>query len=96
MLTTTGDEIGSVEIDLAFADLAETRLTPLAHQLGIDPEQVKRVATNMIRNFKICKEQFGTEISMGQPDKRIRIPVISETMSLQSENIVRGKMIFKK
>lgn len=96
VLIGAGYEIGSVEIDMAFAKLAEERLRPFAAQLHLDADQVSRAAEKMIREFKSCKESFGTEVSMMQPQKRIRVPIIAETVSLGSADIVRGKMLFKK
>lgn len=85
-----------MEIDVAFTELAEKRLRPVARQLNLDADQVRRAADKMTRDFKSCKEQFGTEASMMQAKKRIRIPIISEATSLESAGIVRGKMVFEK
>jgi hypothetical protein len=91
-----GYEIGSVEIDIAFRELAERRLRAAARQLNLDSSQVSHAADEMTREFKGCKERFGTEESMLQDKKRIRIPVISESTSLGSHEIIRGKMVFDK
>jgi hypothetical protein len=91
-----GFEIGSVEIDVAFRDLAERRLKAAARQLNLDSGQVSHAADEMTREFKGCKERFGTEESMLQDQKWIRISAISESTSLQSHKIIRGKMVFEK
>jgi hypothetical protein len=96
-LIEAGDEIGSVEIDLAFADLVEDRLMAVAHQLPIYRNSIRKLAEKMTRkDFKACKEEFGTETSMSKNDKRIEIPGIPDTFTLPGANIIRGKLVFQK
>ena len=86
-----------MEIDLDFADLVEKRLSPVAQQLNMHPSKVRKVADRMTRkDFKACKEEFGTRMSLIQNEKRIEIRGISETISIPSANIVRGHLVFKK
>ncbi len=96
-LTKTGDEVGSVEIDLDFADLVEQRLSPFAQQLKLNPGELETVVIEMTRkDFKLCKEEFGTSLSMSQSQKRIEIPCISDNVSIPSAKIVRGALVFEK
>ena len=60
-------------------------------------EKLQTIITEMTRkDFKLCKEEFGTPMSMSQAQKRIEIPRISDNVSIPSAGIVRGALVFQK
>lgn len=96
-LIDAGDEIGSVEIDMDFADLVERRLMAAGQQHDLSPHTVRKVAEKMSRSrtgFRGYKEEFGTEDSLSRPEYRIEMPGLSDTFTVESANIIRGKMVF--
>lgn len=98
-LITAGDEIGSVEIDMAFADMVRERLLNFQKQLprNMDEHEIQNLADRMARkHFRSHKEEFGEEDTMLRPEKSVDIPGFSETFSLPQARISRGKMVFTK
>jgi hypothetical protein len=92
-----GDEIGSVEIDLMFADLVEARLRQFAHHEDLKSLDLRKVAEKMSTSrtgFRGYKEEFGTEDSMSRPEYRIELPGLPSTFTIEAAGIYGGKMVF--
>jgi hypothetical protein len=88
---TTGDEIGTLEIDMYFCTMAEHRLAPKS-QLQTD---IKDVASAMTSSFQRHRDDFGTDHSMLQQTKAIAVPGFPETFDSEVLRIRRGRMIFE-
>lgn len=92
-----GLELGSVEVDLAFEDLAFERLKSCASQLGLSHKACEKVARKMAREaFRPFKENFGTDSSDRQTWKRIDIPGISDTISIPYAGLRSGGLMISK
>ena len=92
-----GLELGSVEIDLAFENLALERLEQSAVELGLSPQKCEKVVRTMARqNFRPHKENFGSEMSDRQSLKRIDIPGVSDSVSLPHAGIRSGGLMITK
>lgn len=92
----SGDEIGSVEIDIAFAHLAEARLQQAAPHIDLDPETIPKVVNKMARTtFKVIKEEFGNEDQQYLPERNIPIPGISVRASSDAGDVQKGKLVLK-
>jgi hypothetical protein len=99
LANSLGDEIGSVEIDLAFQQLAKQRLQPLLRHFGHDQLWLTVASEQMTRSeFQILKEEFGTADSNEFPDFRIPIPGIPSTSSLRTADtiVTRGKLVISR
>ncbi|KIW66690.1 hypothetical protein PV04_05998 [Phialophora macrospora] len=91
-----GDEIGSVEIDVAFAKLAQERLEEAAPYIDLDPDTIPAVVKKMCKSaFKIVKEEYGNEDSIHLAVSTIPIPGISNRVSSQVGDIQRGRLVLK-
>lgn len=80
-----------------FADLVERRLLAARPDLQMNPYAIRKLAEKMSRSrdgFRGKKENFGDEDSMSRSEFSIEMPGISDTVSLPSANVIRGKMIF--
>jgi hypothetical protein len=94
--TPVGDEIGSVEIDLAFAKLASERLREAAPYIGLDHYSIPGLVKKMCKSsFKILKEEYGSEDSLHLAVRTIPIPDISGRTSSEVGNIQRGKLVLQ-
>lgn len=92
-----GLELGSVEVDLAFEDLAFERLKSCAHELSLSHKACEKVARKMAREaFRPFKENFGTDSSDRQAWKRIDIPGISDMISIPYAGIRSGGLMVSK
>jgi hypothetical protein len=91
-----GDEIGSVEIDLAFANLASERLREAAPYIGLDHYAIPALVKKMCKStFKVIKEEYGSEDSLHLVVRTISIPDISSRTSSEAGNIQRGKLVLQ-
>ncbi|KIW94189.1 uncharacterized protein Z519_05505 [Cladophialophora bantiana CBS 173.52] len=91
-----GDEIGSVEIDVAFARLAEERLLQAAPYIGLEPSSITSVIKKMCKGgFKVIKEEYGTEDSDHLHVRAIVIPGIAGHLSSEAGDIQKGKLMLK-
>ena len=86
-----------MEIDLAFSVLAEERLRRFASRLSLYEDQIMPLVVDMVRSdFRMYKEEFGTEDSMSLADYRIDIPTIPRDFDLAEANIRRGKLVLSR
>jgi len=91
-----GLELGSVEIDLAFENMALERLERSAPELGLSKQKCEKVVRTMARqNFRPHKENFGSDMSDRQSMKRFDIPGMSDSVSIPHVGIRSGLMITK-
>lgn len=92
-----GLELGSVEIDVAFEDLVLDRLQSVAYELGLSPQACEKAARKMAReSFRPHKENFGSDMSDRQMNKRIDIPGVSDSVSIPHAGIRSGGMMITK
>ena len=91
----TGDEIGSVEIDLAFAKLAEKRLTKAEPHIDLADQPVRKLVKAMARDFRLIKESYGSEGSAPLLVRGIQIPGVSVKESSEVGGVVRGKLMLQ-
>ncbi|KIV84831.1 hypothetical protein PV11_00585 [Exophiala sideris] len=88
-----GDEIGSVEIDIAFSLLAEARLQQAAPYIDLDRETIPKVVNKMARTtFKVIKEEYGNEDHQHLPVRNIPIPGISVRACSDAGDVQKGKL----
>ncbi|ETI22823.1 hypothetical protein G647_06899 [Cladophialophora carrionii CBS 160.54] len=91
-----GDEIGSVEIDVAFARLAQDRLEEAAPYIDLDPSTIPAVVKKMCKGaFKIVKEEYGNEDSVHLAVSTIPIPDMSNRVSSEVGGVQRGRLVLK-
>lgn len=92
-----GLELGSVEIDLAFENMALERLERSAPELGLSTQKCEKVVRTMARqNFRPHKENFGSDMSDRQSMKRIDIPGVSDSVSIPHAGIRSGGLMITK
>lgn len=92
-----GLELGSVEIDLAFENMALERLERSAPELGLSAQKCEKVVRTMARqNFRPHKENFGSDMSDRQSMKRIDIPGVSDSVSIPHAGIRSGGLMITK
>lgn len=92
-----GLELGSVEIDMAFEELAEDRLKRCAFDLGLSEQGCEKAAQRMARDsFRPHKENFGSDMSDRQTTKRIDIPGVSDSISIPHAGIRNGGLMVSK
>lgn len=90
-------ELGSVEIDVAFEELAEQRLRAVAKELNMSEAACERAARRMAReSFKPHKENFGSAMSDRQVRKKIDIPGISDDVTIEHAGIRGGGLMITK
>ena len=92
-----GLELGSVEIDLSFENVALQRLEQCTPELGLTPQECEKVVRKMARqNFRPHKENFGSEMSDRQSTKRIDIPGVSDNVNVARAGIRNGGLMITK
>lgn len=90
-------ELGSVEIDVAFEDVAEQRLKAVAQELNLSTYACERAARRMARDsFKPHKENFGSDMSDRQIRKKIDIPGVSDDVTIDHAGIRGGGLMITK
>lgn len=96
MTLSSGDEIGSVEIDIAFAQLAQERLLEAAPYIDLDKASVPAVVKEMCKTgFKIIKEEYGNDDSQHLSVRTLPIPYVSGRVSSEVGDVQRGKLVLQ-